>query len=60
MAGPGPAYRHAKRTFFALRAGNFEFGPAIVKGEFVDGVNQARQRYTTRPLVAVASAISIL
>lgn len=48
-----------KRTLFATRAGKFEFGPATVKGEFVDGVNQAQHEYTHRPLVAVASAVTV-
>ena len=48
-----------KRTFFAARAGKFEFGPATVKGQFVDGVDMARKQYTNRALVAVASAVSV-
>ena len=48
-----------KRTFFTTRAGKFEFGPATVKGEFVDGVNQAHHEYSHRPLVAVASSVSV-
>jgi hypothetical protein len=48
-----------KRTLFATRAGTFQFGPATVKGSFVDGVDQRARRYTTRALVATASAITI-
>jgi len=48
-----------KRTFFATRAGKFEFGPATIKGQFVDGVDMAKRQYSNRALVAVASAVSV-
>lgn len=45
------------RRFTPEKTGRFEFGPALVKGTFVDGVNG--REYQGRKLVAIAAAVSV-
>jgi hypothetical protein len=45
------------RQFTPEKTGRYEFGPALVKGTFVDGVNG--REYQGRKLVAIAAAISV-
>jgi hypothetical protein len=45
------------RTFMPEKTGTYTFGPALIKGTFVTGVE--RKEYTARRLVAIASAVNI-
>ena len=45
------------RQFVPEKTGRYEFGPALVKGTFVEGLNG--QEYQGRKLVAVAPAVSV-
>ena len=45
------------RQFTPEKTGRYEFGPALVKGTFVDGVNG--REYQGRKLVAIAAAVSV-
>lgn len=45
------------RQFVPEKTGLYEFGPALVKGTFVEGLNG--QEYQGRKLVAVAPAVSV-
>ena len=45
------------RQFIPEKTGRYEFGPALVKGTFVDGVNG--REYQGRKLVAIAAAVSV-
>jgi hypothetical protein len=46
-----------KRTFTSEKAGTYQFGPVLVKGTFVDGIES--RSYSARRLVAVAPAVAI-
>ncbi|HEV3006163.1 MAG TPA: BatD family protein, partial [Pirellulales bacterium] len=46
-----------KRTFTSEKAATYPFGPALVKGTFVDGIDQ--RSYTARRLVAAAQAVAV-
>jgi hypothetical protein len=45
-----------KRVLTAQKAGTYKFGPALVKGSFVDAMEGSR--YSARALVAVAPAVT--
>lgn len=45
------------RQFTPEKTGRYEFGPALVKGTFVEGLKG--QEYQGRKLVAIASAVSV-
>ena len=45
------------RQFTPEKTGRYEFGPALVKGTFVDGVNG--REYQGRKLVAIAAAVFV-
>ena len=45
------------RKFTPEKTGRYEFGPALVKGTFVDGVNG--REFQGRKLVAIAAAVSV-
>jgi len=48
-----------KRRFIPQQIGSFEFGPATVKGEFVNSVAPGGRRFTVKPLLAVAPAKTV-
>jgi hypothetical protein len=46
-----------KRSFTSEKAGTYQFGPALVKGAFVDSIEN--RGYTARRLVAAAPAVTV-
>jgi hypothetical protein len=48
-----------KRRFIAQQLGSFEFGPATLKGEFVDGIAAGGRRFNVKPLFVVAPSKTV-
>ena len=48
-----------KRRFIAQQLGSFEFGPATLKGEFVDGIASGGRRFNVKPLFVVAPSKTV-